>query len=95
MKSLPSKPALDSKEPIVDKVAMNILIAANQKQAIVTQDLRRREEALNSIANSIAKELESIGQPDLAKKLRSLGKLTKKPTKMIQEAAAKAAKESQ
>ncbi len=95
MKSLPSKPALDSKEPIVDKVAMNILIAANQKQAIVTQDLRRREEALNSIANSIAKELESIGQPDLAKKLRSLGKLTKKSTKMIQEAAAKAAKESQ
>lgn len=78
--------------PILDRVAMNTLIAANKRQSVVTQDLRRREEALRVLVLDLAQQLDAAGKPELATKLRKVGRLTAKPTKMIQEAAAKVAK---
>lgn len=79
-------------EPILDRVAMNTLITANKRQSVVTQELRRREEALRVLLQDLAQQLDAAGRPEIAAKLRAVGRLTKKSTKMIQDAAAKVAR---
>lgn len=83
---------MTSAPPVLDRVAMNTLMAANKRQAVVTQELRRREEALVVLVNDMAGQLDAAGRPELATKLRAIGRLTKKPTALIQKAAEKVAK---
>lgn len=75
--------------------AFQVLQQANKRQAVVTQDLRRREQAMIEAARHVAGELRRA--PDaarcrqLADALERLGRAAKRGSRILQEAARKAA----